>query len=99
MTRQSENEAVIWDTIILSYSVSKLHLRNERAKYNINDITGKFAGENITLSFHWNVQPHVGVLAWGSVGLSKAFTVPPTEVKKTTRKPVGKKSSGPGGAY
>lgn len=91
MTRQSENEAVIWDIILPSYSTSKLYLRNERAKYNINDITGKFTGENITLSLHWNVQPHVGVLAWGSVGLSEEFTLPPMEVKKTTGKPVGKK--------
>lgn len=91
MTRQSENNAVIWDVILPSHSASKFYLRNERAKYNINDITGKFAGENVTLSFHWNVQPHVGALTWGSVGLSEAFTLPPVEVKGT-KKHMGKKS-------
>lgn len=90
MTRQSENKAVIWDVILPSHSASKLYLRNERAKYNINDITGKSAGENVTLSFHWNVQPHVGVLTWGSVGLSETFTLPPVEVRGT-KKPMGKK--------
>ncbi|KAI5850392.1 signal peptidase 22kDa subunit [Morchella snyderi] len=78
----SENEAVIWDAILPHRSASRLYLKSERAKYNINDITGEFSErENITLSLYWNVQPHIGVLTWGSVGLSEAFTLLPLEGK------------------
>ena len=82
MLCQVENEAVIWDRIVTSAATSKLFLTNERSKYNINDVTGKFAKrDNVTLSFHWNVQPHVGVLTWGSVGLTEGFKFPALEVK------------------
>ncbi|KAL7267166.1 RNA polymerase III subunit C82 [Rhizina undulata] len=74
--KYSENEVVIWDIIIPSKNAAKLHLKNERAKYNINDITGKFAEQNATLTFSWNIQPHVGALTWGSEGVSEAFTLP-----------------------
>lgn len=43
-----------------------LRLRNQRAKYQISDITGKMADRhNVTLSVGWNVQPWVGALWWG----------------------------------
>ncbi|KAF7168613.1 hypothetical protein CNMCM5623_001582 [Aspergillus felis] len=43
-----------------------LHLSNQRAKYQISDITGKLAErKNVTLSVGWNVQPWVGALWWG----------------------------------
>lgn len=71
---------MIWDAILPSRSASKLILKNERAKYSINDITGKFAGrDNVTLSFHWNVQPHVGRLTWGVVGLTEGLRFPKAE--------------------
>lgn len=53
-----------------------LHLRNQRPKYQIGDITGKMAErENVSLSVGWNVQPWVGAL-WWSPG---SGTVPRTE--------------------
>ncbi|RPB02352.1 signal peptidase 22 kDa subunit [Choiromyces venosus 120613-1] len=79
-SKYTTNEAVIWDTILPSHSASKLILKNERAKYSINDITGKFAGrENVTLAFHWNVQPHVGRLTWGNVGITEGVNFPQLE--------------------
>ncbi|CAZ79901.1 unnamed protein product [Tuber melanosporum] len=87
-SKYTDNEIVIWDTILPSRSASKLILKNERAKYSINDITGKFAGrDNVTLSFHWNVQPHVGRLTWGAVGLTKGVKFPGVE------RPGGKKEA------
>ncbi|KAE8355758.1 signal peptidase subunit-domain-containing protein [Aspergillus coremiiformis] len=65
-----------------------LRLRNQRAKYQISDITGKMAERsNVTLSVGWNVQPWVGALWWspgsgaiprtkGNAGRSKPFEFP-----------------------
>ncbi|OJJ48940.1 hypothetical protein ASPZODRAFT_129277 [Penicilliopsis zonata CBS 506.65] len=65
-----------------------LRLRNQRAKYQITDITGKMAErENVTLTVGWNVQPWVGALWWspgtgavphtaGGAGRSEAFDFP-----------------------
>lgn len=69
---QAENEAVIWDTILPSRSAASLHLVNERAKYNVADISGKFLDRNATMHFYWNVQPHVGALTWGTVDFDAA---------------------------
>ncbi|KAA8643033.1 hypothetical protein EYZ11_003643 [Aspergillus tanneri] len=65
-----------------------LHLRGQRAKYQIGDITGRMAErENVTLAVGWNVQPWVGALWWspasgaiphtaGNAGRSKSFDFP-----------------------
>ncbi|PYH42686.1 signal peptidase complex subunit SPC3 [Aspergillus saccharolyticus JOP 1030-1] len=65
-----------------------LRLRDQKAKYQIGDVSGKMAErENVTLSVGWNVQPWVGALWWspgsgsvprtnGAVGTSKAFDLP-----------------------
>ncbi|KAI5854926.1 signal peptidase subunit-domain-containing protein [Tricharina praecox] len=66
-TKHSDNEVIIWDAILPTPSVSRLSLRNEKAKYNINDIGGRFLERNATVRFGWNVQPHVGALTWGVV--------------------------------
>jgi len=75
------NDAVIWDIIILSKSAAKLELRNQRAKYTISDITNKYREQNATLSFGWNVQPHVGALVWNEKGMG-TFSFPPLKPKK-----------------
>ncbi|KAL1989290.1 hypothetical protein VTN96DRAFT_52 [Rasamsonia emersonii] len=65
-----------------------LHLRNQKSKYQITDISGKIAErENVTLIVGWNVQPWVGALWWspgtgavprtaGQAGRSKPFDFP-----------------------
>jgi hypothetical protein len=65
-----------------------LHLRNQKPKYQITDISGKIAErENVTLVVGWNVQPWVGALWWspgtgtiprtaGQADRSKAFDFP-----------------------
>lgn len=70
-----------------------LHLKNQKSKYQITDISGQIAErENVTLSVGWNVQPWVGVLQWsegtgawprteGQVGRSKTFNFPPLKTK------------------
>ncbi|EWC45021.1 hypothetical protein DRE_06301 [Drechslerella stenobrocha 248] len=77
--RYPTNEAVIWDKIIPASAPSKkLQYKNIKAKYNIHDITGDYAHRNATLKLSWNVQPHVGVLMWGSAKGSetKSFIFP-----------------------
>lgn len=56
-------------------------LKNEISKYNIHDITGEFNERNATVSFSWNVQPHVGLLLWSKRG-NKEFAFPPIKAKK-----------------
>ncbi|OJJ95452.1 hypothetical protein ASPACDRAFT_81930 [Aspergillus aculeatus ATCC 16872] len=65
-----------------------LRLRDQKAKYQIGDVSGKMAErENVTLAVGWNVQPWVGALWWspgsgsvprtkGGVGVSDAFGLP-----------------------
>ncbi|KAB8234738.1 signal peptidase complex subunit SPC3 [Aspergillus alliaceus] len=74
-----------------------LRLRNQRAKYQIGDITGKMAERNnVTLSVGWNVQPWVGALWWspgsgavprteGSTRRSKPFVFPALKTKANTK--------------
>jgi hypothetical protein len=66
---QTDNELVIWDRIIASRPEDggSLKIRGEKAKYNINDISGRFAERNATVRVGWNVQPHVGWLYWGAI--------------------------------
>lgn len=75
------NDAIVWDIIIPSKDKSKLKLRNQRGKYVINDITHKFGEQNATLTFGWNVQPHVGALTWNEKGAG-SFSFPPLKAKK-----------------
>ncbi|KAK6347081.1 hypothetical protein TWF696_007161 [Orbilia brochopaga] len=82
--RYPTNEAVIWDRIIDSAAPSKkLSYKNIKAKYNIHDITGDYSHRNATLKLSWNVQPHVGVLMWGSAAGSetKGFIFPSEKAK------------------
>ncbi|KAA8900863.1 signal peptidase subunit-domain-containing protein [Sphaerosporella brunnea] len=105
--KHSENEAIIWDAILPSQKTSRLSLRNEKAKYNINDIAGKFLERNATVRFGWNVQPHVGALTWGVIEVPNAVAQEEEEGKKKkkgegwrfTFPPVGgrKKSPSPPG--
>ena len=73
-----------------------LHLRNQKSKYQITDISGKIAErENVTLTVGWNVQPWVGALLWsegtgawprteGQVGRSKSFDFPAVKTKSSS---------------
>ncbi|EEA24233.1 Signal peptidase complex subunit [Talaromyces marneffei ATCC 18224] len=73
-----------------------LHLRNQKSKYQITDISGKLAErENVTLTVGWNVQPWVGALLWsegtgawpsteGQVGRSQSFVLPAVKTKSST---------------
>ncbi|KAJ5649676.1 Signal peptidase 22kDa subunit [Penicillium longicatenatum] len=71
-----------------------LRLRGQKAKYQINDITGLLAErQNVTLAVGWNVQPWVGALWWspgsgafprteGTVVKSEVFDFPALKAKK-----------------
>lgn len=75
-----------------------LHLRNQRPKYQITDISGKLQSRrNATLELGWNVQPWVGALTWTNWqtlgvwkglegGRSEPFEFPEIGAKKVDRK-------------
>ncbi|KAI9760655.1 MAG: hypothetical protein M4579_001519 [Chaenotheca gracillima] len=49
-----------------------IHLANQRAKYQITDVSGKIANVgNATLELGWNVQPWVGALLWTGSGTAE----------------------------
>jgi signal peptidase complex subunit 3 len=49
----------------LLYPRGELHLRNQRPKYQITDISGKLQNRtDVVLELGWNVQPWVGALTW-----------------------------------
>ncbi|KAF1928347.1 signal peptidase 22 kDa subunit [Didymella exigua CBS 183.55] len=80
------------------YPVGELHLKAQRPKYQITDITGKLQNrQNVTLELGWNVQPWVGALTWTNWrtlgvwkglegGSSEAFTFPEIGAKKVDAK-------------
>ncbi|KAF1363682.1 signal peptidase 22 kDa subunit [Lizonia empirigonia] len=81
-----------------SVPAGDLHLRNQRPKYQITDISGKLQSRrNATLELGWNVQPWVGALTWTNWqtlgmwkgldgGRSEAFEFPEIAAKKVDRK-------------
>ncbi|KAH7396159.1 signal peptidase subunit-domain-containing protein [Pyrenochaeta sp. MPI-SDFR-AT-0127] len=47
------------------FPIGELHLKNQRPKYQITDITGKLSNRtDVVLELGWNVQPWVGALTW-----------------------------------
>ncbi|TAQ89452.1 hypothetical protein B7494_g2228 [Chlorociboria aeruginascens] len=74
-------------------SRGKIHLKNQKAKYQITSPTGKLAEtDDVVLKVHYNVQPWVGILTWTPQlefgkwkvmkgGLSKVFTLPALKKK------------------
>ncbi|KAH6639067.1 signal peptidase subunit-domain-containing protein [Boeremia exigua] len=52
-------------TPVSPYPIGELHLKQQRPKYQITDISGKLQNKaNVTLELGWNVQPWVGALTW-----------------------------------
>lgn len=89
----------VWDTIVSSKEDARVSLKEQKAKYQINDIAGRFLERNATVRFAWNVQPHVGALTWGAIesgeldaeekGEAWRFKFPevgPRKVKKVEKK-------------
>lgn len=47
------------------YPEGEIHLRNQRPKYQITDVSGKLQNRtDVVLELGWNVQPWVGALTW-----------------------------------
>ncbi|KAL0259104.1 Signal peptidase complex subunit [Diplodia seriata] len=47
------------------YPPGEFHLKTQRPKYQITDITGKLANRtDVQLELGWNIQPWVGLLTW-----------------------------------
>jgi len=57
------NQVVLWDKIILRGENAKLDVKGINTKYYFwDDGNGLRANKNITLSLHWNVIPNAGLL-------------------------------------
>lgn len=65
--KHTDNEVIIWDAILTEREDALVSIVNEKAKYNFNDISGRFGQRNATLRVGWNLQPHVGALVWGTI--------------------------------
>jgi signal peptidase complex subunit 3 len=85
----------------LLYPRGELHLRNQRPKYQITDISGKLQNRtDVVLELGWNVQPWVGALTWTNWqkigaweglkgGKSEPFDFPEIGAKKVDMKNLG----------
>jgi signal peptidase complex subunit 3 len=85
----------------LLYPRGELHLRNQRPKYQITDISGKLQNRtDVVLELGWNVQPWVGALTWTNWqkigawqglkgGKSEPFEFPEIGAKKVDKKDLG----------
>lgn len=78
----SSNKVTYWDKIIQSPEDAKIKLSNQRAKYSVWDVENSFRQREANLTLEWNIQPHVGPLLFGKVGVEQPFTF--AEVKKKT---------------
>ncbi|KAF2021392.1 signal peptidase 22 kDa subunit [Aaosphaeria arxii CBS 175.79] len=70
------------------YPRGEIHLKNQRPKYQITDVSGKLQNRtDVVLELGWNVQPWVGALVWTNKvdlgmwlglkgGVSKPFDFP-----------------------
>lgn len=64
----NSNSLVIWDKIITDPADANITLIDAPSKYSVYDVQNAFSALNreVTLSFHWNVQPIIGLLYFGS---------------------------------
>lgn len=68
-------ETVIWDKIIRRGQDYVVDIRrNEYAKYKLDDLAN-VCGKNLTLKFHWNTIPYVGILHWRTIRESDSLTI------------------------
>ncbi|KAJ3010551.1 hypothetical protein HKX48_007336 [Thoreauomyces humboldtii] len=66
--KHTKNQIVIWDDIITTREDAEIDLRNQLSEYMASDMSNKLAGIEATLSLHWNIMPHVGMLFVDSAG-------------------------------
>ncbi|KAK9474761.1 putative microsomal signal peptidase [Dipodascopsis tothii] len=70
------NKVVLWDDIITSKDTAVISLKNQKADYQVYDVTGKFNERDATLALEWNVQPYVGMLLWDKSAARSKFQFP-----------------------
>jgi len=90
------------------YPVGELHLRNQRPKYQITDLSGKLGNRtDVVLELGWNVQPWVGAQTWANWrklgawqalegGRSEAFVFPEVWAKPVKKKDLETEKGGEG---
>lgn len=90
------------------YPIGELHLRNQRPKYQITDISGKLGNRtDVRLELGWNVQPWVGAQTWVNWqklgawqglegGKSEAFVFPAVGAKQAKKKDLETEKGGEG---
>lgn len=90
------------------YPIGELHLKNQRPKYQITDITGKLQNRtDVVLELGWNVQPWVGAQTWTNWrsygawkalegGKSEAFDFPAIGAKMAKKKDLETEKGGEG---
>lgn len=82
-TKQEDrrNAVTIWDCIIVDKLGSTIELKQQRSKYSLWDLEEKLGGRDLVLKLHWNVQPYLGLLQYGSIQNTTIITLPDRNLK------------------
>lgn len=67
-------ETVIWDKIIRRGQDYVVDIRNEYGKYKLDDLAN-VCSKNLTLKFHWNTIPNIGILHWRTIRESDSLSL------------------------
>jgi len=79
-SRHEISEATVWDHIVKDKSRAKLSVMNKKGKYLFSDLSGSFAGSNVSFALHWNIIPQVGLLTWHSNSGTPSIKFPALKV-------------------
>ncbi|PWN25313.1 signal peptidase 22 kDa subunit [Jaminaea rosea] len=71
-----KNEAVLWDRIVQRREDARV-LISQGNKYALREVGKRWAGiDSANFTLHWNVMPHVGMLAYGHEATTGAIPIP-----------------------
>ncbi|AMD20200.1 HDL544Cp [Eremothecium sinecaudum] len=75
----TSSEVTFWDQIVKDKDHANLSLRNVKSKYSVWDIEDKISERDLTFKLHWNIQPWVGNLVYGSTLSAHNISIEPRD--------------------
>ncbi|KAL3235501.1 signal peptidase complex subunit SPC3 [Nakaseomyces bracarensis] len=60
------NTITLWDRIVRDSDHAKLHLERAKGKYSVWDLDEQLSQKDLEFELHWNVQPWIGIMTYGT---------------------------------
>ncbi|GME76116.1 hypothetical protein B5S28_g310 [[Candida] boidinii] len=73
---KTENQVVFWDKIITDKKDAIINDERLKSKYSVWDIDHKFENKTAEIKLHYNIQPWVGPLIYGTLNTDSQFQFP-----------------------